>query len=81
MGMENPEAPTVDPLADLPPMLTTSEMATFLGVGESLLAKWRHQRKGPPFTKLTDGDGGAVRYLREDLRTYLAERRVPTAVQ
>lgn len=64
-------------LDDLPGMISTRDLAVFLDVSEGLLMKWRSAGTGPPWTKVGDGAAGLVRYPREDLRTYLAERRRP----
>lgn len=79
--MTQPETIPDDPTATLPPMLTTRELAAFLRVDEGLLAKWRSQGVGPAYVKMTPGRGGAVRYHRADVRTFLtANRRAGKAV-
>lgn len=65
---------------DLPGMVSTRDLAVFLDVSEGLLAKWRSTGIGPPWVKVSPGTSGLVRYPREDLRTYLAERRRPAPV-
>ena len=65
--------PDID-MGDLPEMVSARELAVFLGVSVSLLGKWRHSGVGPPWTKVTDGGPGLVRYPRSALRDYLAER-------
>jgi hypothetical protein len=62
-------------------MLTTRQLAAFLGVGEGLLAKWRHQKIGPTYVKLTPGPSGAVRYPREDLRAYITGNTITPGVR
>jgi hypothetical protein len=62
---------------DLPGMVSTRDLAVFLDVSEGLLAKWRSTGIGPPWVKVSPGTSGLVRYPREDLRTYLSERRRP----
>jgi hypothetical protein len=62
---------TSDPLAELPTMLRAPVVAAILDVSVQQLADWRKDRVGPPFTKLTAGRNGAVRYPREALRAYL----------
>lgn len=51
--------------------LRTPETASFLGVSQSTLAKWRMYGCGPPYSKL----GGVVIYDIADLDTFAAERR------
>jgi predicted site-specific integrase-resolvase len=55
-------------------MMAPPDVATFLGTTPERLARWRHEGSGPPWTKVTDGRNGLVRYPREDLRRYLAAR-------
>jgi excisionase family DNA binding protein len=55
--------------------LTTKDAAKMLGVGCSTLEVWRANGKGPPAVKISDSPGGAVRYSRADLDSYIAERR------
>lgn len=69
-----------DPLADLPLMIRTRELAAFLNVRQGLLTQWRSAGVGPPWVKLTPGERGAVRYPREELRAYLrSNKRAPLA--
>jgi hypothetical protein len=69
-----------DPLAGLPIMIRTRELAAFLNVREGLLTQWRSTGVGPPWVKLTPGAKGAVRYPREELRVYLRNnKRAPLA--
>lgn len=56
-------------------MANARQVAALLGVNEQLLAKWRSLKQGPAYVKLTPGPGGAVRYLREDVREYIASNR------
>lgn len=65
-----------DPLAGFPAHIRAGDVAEYLGVSVQLLADWRKARIGPPFTKLTAGRNGAVRYPREGLRAYLAANTV-----
>ena len=53
------------------PLLTPTEAGAVLGgIPEKTLANWRSQRKGPLFLRI----GVHVRYRREDLDLFLAER-------
>lgn len=65
-----------DPLSGFPAHIRAADVAEFLGVSVQLLADWRKAKIGPPFTKLTAGRNGAVRYPREGLRAYLAANTV-----
>lgn len=55
-------------------LLTPSEVAAILKVGEDTLEAWRGKRTGPPWTKLGDGKRSPVRYSRGALNKYLNER-------
>lgn len=54
------------------PLLTTAEAAKVLTVTKGALQKWRMRGGGPPYLKV----GTAVRYDSDDLRSWLAARRV-----
>lgn len=73
---------TEDPLAGYPPMMSPPDVAAFLDTSVNRLARWRHEGSGPPWTKVTKGRNGLVRYPREELRAYLAANTTatPTAV-
>ncbi|SDG73842.1 MULTISPECIES: helix-turn-helix domain-containing protein [Pelagibacterium] len=47
--------------------LTTEELAEEIGVHRTTLAKWRMERRGPPFTRL----GKRILYSVERLRAWL----------
>ena len=64
-----PPAPTNNPT--LKTYLDTREAAEFLGVSVNFLEGARCSRSGPPYYKLSR----RVRYLREDLHRWMAERR------
>jgi hypothetical protein len=70
-----------DPLDDYPAMMTSAEVAKYMNTTEGVLSQWRKRGGGPPYVKLTPTRNGLVRYPREQLRAYLAERlrnpRVP----
>ena len=53
-------------------MLRIQEAAEFLGLSVNTLNGWRRDREGPPYFKV----GSRVVYSVEDLRTWLASRRV-----
>lgn len=53
--------------------LTTEAAAGFLGVSPRSLERWRLQRIGPPFTKLS---ARAIRYNAVTLRTWRDARTV-----
>jgi excisionase family DNA binding protein len=57
----------------LPPFLATTQVAVLLGLHPATLRQWRHQRRGIPYCKI----GGAVRYSREAVLAYIADRTRP----
>lgn len=70
-----------DPLSEYPAMMTTAQVAEVTQIAPNTLAVWRIRgAAGPPFVKMGEGRGSAIRYPREDLRKYLAERTVRPAV-
>ncbi len=52
-------------------LLTTREAARFFGLKPGTLERWRCFGDGPKFVKV---GGHAVRYLREDLESFLKYR-------
>lgn len=60
----------------LPEYLDTAQAAVYLGMSQDWLAKARSEGYGPPYVKLSDSRGGAVRYRRADLNEFASERRV-----
>jgi Helix-turn-helix domain len=70
-GMEN------DPLDKYPAMMTAGQVAEYLGTTVKLLAQWRTRGSGPPWTKVTPGKAGLVRYPREDLRAFIRSNTTP----
>jgi excisionase family DNA binding protein len=52
--------------------MDTTEAAAYLGLKPATLIRWRLDRRGPTYTKI----GNRVKYLRSDLDTYVASRRV-----
>lgn len=59
---------------DLDDLMTSKEVATFLGVKPNTLEIWRSQGKGPPYLKLGDAPQAAVRYLRSAVAAWAARR-------
>lgn len=56
--------------------LTTREASDLAKVAVQTLTNWRALNTGPPYTKLSDGKAGRVRYRRRDLMAWLDRRRV-----
>jgi predicted DNA-binding transcriptional regulator AlpA len=52
-------------------LLTTKQLAAWLGVSTTTLEIWRCEGKGPPFVRITPR---MVRYRRGDVLQWLAER-------
>ncbi len=50
-------------------LLTPEVAAALLAVAPATLEKWRRERRGPPFVKLSDR---VLRYRREDLLAFIA---------
>lgn len=63
-----------------PEYLNTNQSAVYLGVSRQWLEIARCKGGGPPYIKLSDAPGGAVRYRRADLDSFMAERRVGGAI-
>lgn len=57
------------------PMLNDVEAAALLGVAPATLNRWRAERIGPAFVRLS---GRCVRYRREDVERYIESRRIVT---
>ena len=55
--------------------LNEEQAAEAIGVSRGTLRRWRRTGQGPPFYKLADGPGSAIRYLAGDLARWLASRR------
>lgn len=59
-----------------PEVLDPKAAASAMGLTVQTLARWRHEKKGPRYLKL----GGAVRYTRAAIDTFLREsERTSTA--
>ncbi|MCG3039176.1 helix-turn-helix domain-containing protein [Streptomyces sp. S1A] len=54
--------------------LTEGQLAERLGVSVRTLQRWRWQKTGPRYYKLSPGRGGRVRYRLADVERYEAER-------
>jgi predicted site-specific integrase-resolvase len=63
-----------DPLNVYPALMTVEQVAEVIQVRPRTLFAWRRDGGGPPFVRLGDGRGSSIRYPKEDLRTYLAQR-------
>jgi predicted site-specific integrase-resolvase len=61
-------------MTDLEPLLSTEDAADLLGVHAETLFRWRKRGYGPPFVTLVEGRGGIVRYRRDQLVEWVAER-------
>lgn len=53
------------------PLITSDELAEFLGIEPGTLDQWASRGGGPPFLKI----GRFRKYLPSDVRTWLASRR------
>ena len=52
-------------------MLTTKQVAAWLGLSATTLEIWRTEGRGPPFVRLSPR---MVRYRRSDVQAWLTER-------
>lgn len=59
----------------VPEYLDSASASVYLGMSQDWLAKARCEGGGPPYTKVSDTRGGAVRYRRADLDKFMADRR------
>jgi hypothetical protein len=63
-------------LSDPSPVpLTEAQAARRAGVSKGTLRRWRSAGKGPPWLKLGDTRGAAIRYDSEVLQHWLVSRR------
>jgi predicted site-specific integrase-resolvase len=69
---------TGDPWGKYPVMMTVEQVAEVLHVQPKTLYVWRKAGGGPPYTRLGEQPGSAVRYPREGLREYLTHRTIGT---
>lgn len=58
-----------------PEYLDSASASVYLGMSQDWLAKARCEGGGPPYTKVSDARGGAVRYRRADLDAFMLARR------
>lgn len=58
---------------DLPELATRQQVADYTQTSVPTLARWAGEKIGPPFVRLGPGKG-AIRYRREDVLAWLAER-------
>lgn len=58
-----------------PEYLDSAQASVYLGMSQDWLAAARCKGFGPPYTKVSDARGGAVRYRRADLDKFMADRR------
>jgi excisionase family DNA binding protein len=63
-----------------PSLLTSDELAEYLGVSERTVKRWREQGKGPRALQLA-GTGTSVRYRVTDVDTWLDTQDFPTPVR
>ena len=56
-------------------LFNEEKTARVFGVTKGTLRRWRREGKGPPWHKLGDEPGAAIRYLGGDLAQWLASRR------
>lgn len=52
---------------NIPELLTPKQVSRRIGLGVHVLQDWRNTDVGPPYTKLTTGPQGRVRYQLEDV--------------
>lgn len=64
------------PLENGGDVLTESQCARLLGVSPSTLENMRRAGNGPPYSRISSGKKGGVRYLRPRVMEWLAEREV-----
>ncbi|MBX3322690.1 MAG: helix-turn-helix domain-containing protein [Phycisphaeraceae bacterium] len=58
-----------------PEYLDTAQASVYTGMSADWLSKGRSEGFGPPYSKVSDSRGGAVRYKRTDLDAFMAARR------
>ena len=62
----------INPYA-VPALLTPAQVSQSIGLGVHVLQNWRNTDIGPPYTKLTTGPQGRVRYRLEDVLEWQKE--------
>jgi excisionase family DNA binding protein len=58
----------------LEPLLSTDQVAEYLGIAVNTLEKWRVQGKGPAYHKL----GVFIRYRKSDVDAWIDRQRINT---
>lgn len=53
------------------PLLTSQELAKYLGLTEATIRNWQWAGQGPPFVRLGNK---VIRYRREDVEKWLTEK-------
>jgi hypothetical protein len=73
MAIERQEMSMAEVLSpeELPPIATATQVAAVLQTSVEALAQDRYRRRGVPWVKV----GGRVRYMREDVLSYLTANR------
>lgn len=59
--------------------MTPEELSTLLKVSVKALRDWRATARGPAWLKTGDGENCRIRYSREAVERWIAERTNPTA--
>ena len=57
-------------------VLTEAQCARLLSISPSTLENLRRSGEGPPYSRISSGKKGGVRYLRSRVLEWLAEREV-----
>ncbi len=63
-------------MSDEEPLLTTSELASYLGCSPWTINEWRKLGRGPRFIRLVDSKQSPVRYLRSDVDAWIKSQSV-----
>ena len=63
--------PTHADISNLDPLLTPSDAARVLGVGQRCIENWRHRGGGPRYVRIS---ARCIRYREADLLAWIAER-------
>ncbi|MCC6678891.1 MAG: helix-turn-helix domain-containing protein [Phycisphaerales bacterium] len=59
----------------VPEYMDTAQASLYTGMSVDWFAKGRCEGFGPPYSKVSDKRGGAVRYRRADLDKFMGDRR------
>jgi predicted DNA-binding transcriptional regulator AlpA len=68
--MTNVSQDLQDSLADSPSFLKDGEVANLLGLSVATIRRWRLEKHGPPYRKLT----GSIRYPKVELAAWIAKQ-------